>query len=212
MKNIFPEVFGSTLTLDVPKEFQPPPHRYLDYCGPWIENYFFNYWHYREQELLQNRLIKRVYMPIFWTDYYVKHGLNKKHDAIQKFIDQKLNLEQKYFTVVQNDDGILEQLPDNILIFSSGGRGHIPIPLIKGNPHAVHANRDILCSFMGRLDGASNRSGIRSKMFSLLRGRRGFLFGNGSMGNFIDVTSRSVFTLVLAAGDRPPFVYMNHLP
>ena len=41
-----------------------------------------------------------------------------------------------YLVVSQDDQGlgVLSQLRPNILVLSAGGYGHIPIPLIKGNP------------------------------------------------------------------------------
>jgi hypothetical protein len=155
--------------------------------------------------LSEKNEINRIYIPVFWTDYYVKYGLHKKHPGIQEFIGKNISPDKKYFTIVQNDDGILEEAPKNVLIFSAGGVGDIPIPLIKGDIKPVERKRDIKCSFMGALEGAHNRTGVKSKMYDALKGKDGFYFGRGTMPEFIDITSRSVFTLCPRGYGRSSF-------
>ena len=191
--------------LAVPSELQPPPHTYAGYNGPWIENWFYLYWHRNQKKLAEENKIDRIYIPVFWTDYYVKYGLQKKHPKIQNFIDKNISLDKKYFTIVQNDDGILEKMPQNVLIFSSGGVGDIPIPLIKGDPKPIERKRDIKCSFMGVLDGTHNKTGVKSKMYDILKDKEGFYFGRGMISEFIDITSRSIFTLCPRGYGRSSF-------
>lgn len=193
------------LALRVPRELQPESHSYATYNGPWIENYFYSYWQRNEKRLSEENKIDRIYIPIFWTDYYVKYGNFNSDNKIQNYINKNINPNKKYFTIVQNDDGILEKLPKNVLIFSAGGVGDIPIPLVKGEPKPADMKRDILCSFMGPFDGAHDKTGVRSKMRDILKKEEGFYFGQGPMAKFIDITNRSVFTLCPRGYGRTSF-------
>ena len=190
--------------LKVPDSFQPPSHTYAGYRGPWIENYFFEYWCRHEKEIINDAKVQHIYIPIFWTDYYVKHGLHKPHHEIQEYLDSKLEQDKKYFTIVQNADGILEKLPENVLLFSCGGKGGVPIPLLKQPLTQGNKKRDILCSFMGAIEGAPNRTGLRQKMYEALKKdkRVHFVVQEGKPGRdgnqtkpFRDLLQRSAFTL-----------------
>lgn len=58
-----------------------------------------------------------------------------------------------------HDDGIAQKLPKNTIVFAVGGEGDIPLPLIYEDvcselqkfPKIPFENKDILCSFVGRL-------------------------------------------------------------
>lgn len=59
-----------------------------------------------------------------------------------------------YFTVTQDNHGItaLSRRFRNILVFSAGGEGHVPLPLIKGNNvyvdyNAVYPKRESVAFF-----------------------------------------------------------------
>jgi len=187
------------ITLNVPEKFRGESYNYIEYNGPWIEEYFYKYW-----QKMQKRDIKRIYIPIFWTNYYHKHGLDKKHDKVQEFIDKNIESDKKYFTIVQDGDGIREKIPPNVLVFGAGGRGDIPIPLIK-EIKPKNKKKDILCSFMGLLEWSSNRTRVRSKMFNALKDKKGFYFNYGDIKDFVDITSRSVFTLCPRGYGRTSF-------
>jgi len=191
--------------LKVPNDFQPPPCSYYGYSGPWIENYFFVYWCKHEKEILADSKINRIYIPIFWTDYYSKH--EPPSFKIQHYLDTCLSKDKKYFTVVQYASGIQENIRDNVLVFSAGGIGDIPIPLFKGLPKTKkkREERNILCSFMGHLSGSYDVSGVRSKMANVLKEKEGFYFGLGTLEKFIDITSRSVFCLCPRGFGRTSF-------
>jgi hypothetical protein len=102
--------------------------------------------------------INRIYLPIFWTNYYIlKNYGNGDLSELQSIIDN-LDKTKKYFTVVQYDDNILNNLNDlDILIFAQGGYGQhknktYPIPLnCQINNHNYDTQeKDIFCSFVGR--------------------------------------------------------------
>jgi hypothetical protein len=175
--------------LPVPSRFRPLSHRYAGYAGPWIEDAFYAFWRARRPAA------ERVYVPVFWTDYYLRHGRLAAHRELQDFLDGSLSPERRYFTIVQNDDGVLERLPPNVLVYGAGA-GDVPIPLLgRTPPRRVERPRDVFCSFMGATSGPSDRFGVRSALESALAGKDGFLFGRGTYEEFVDMTSRSTFAL-----------------
>lgn len=96
----------------------------------------------------------RIYLPVFWTSFYVKNKYGKNKIAIadlQRFLNQ-IDKTKKYFTIVQYDDGILNNIANmDLKIFSmAGGRIDYPLPLIC-EPHKFKfdVEKDIFCSFVG---------------------------------------------------------------
>jgi len=98
----------------------------------------------------------RTYLPIFWTSYYVNHNYGndrRKIEELQSFIDS-LDKSKKYFTLVQYDDGILNDLSkiDCKVFGMGGGHWNYPLPLIcQPHPYSFTTHRDIFCNFMGSL-------------------------------------------------------------
>ncbi|MCX5713944.1 MAG: exostosin family protein [Candidatus Omnitrophica bacterium] len=195
---------SSFFRLNSPLELRPLWISWNGYTGPWIENYFFDFWCKNERAIVKSNKIKRIFIPIWWTDCYHRYGKSSSK-KIKAFIDEHVKADEKYFTIVQNDDGILDGVPGNVLIFAGGGVGDIPIPLLRGKLHPRRVERNILCSFMGELSGPHDRTGVRSEMFKRLRDKPGFYFGKGSMDDFIAVTSRSVFALCPRGYGRTSF-------
>lgn len=102
-----------------------PPHEYAGYGGPWVENHFI------ETFLEKPFLYFNGFIPLFiqWVDLM----LNNKLPYVAEILRQILRPNVLYIAVSQSDTGlsyITERHP-NILVISSGGYGHIPIPLIK---------------------------------------------------------------------------------
>jgi hypothetical protein len=183
---------GKGTTLAVPGTLRPIYHSRYGYHGPWIENYFYGFWCRGKNKLSAPGGIRHVYIPIFWTDYYIKHDRWHPNKELQAFVDDNLRAEEKYFTIVQNADGIIEKLPGNVLVFGAGGVGDIPIPLLKGDLRGRRQReRDIRVSFMGNIAAHD----VRRRMHDTLKGREGYHFGQGTIKEFIEVTERSVFTL-----------------
>jgi hypothetical protein len=101
----------------------------------------------------------RTYLPIHWTAYYVNHAYGSDVSAkkyLQSYIDT-LDKSKKYFTIIQYDDGILNDvLGLDILVYSMGCKkpGYYPLPLISqpinNKPQKISLNeKDILFSFFG---------------------------------------------------------------
>lgn len=182
------------MTEKVPTVFQPtttvvyPPHNTMMF-----EEYFW-----RNAKVFTGSFI---YLPIMWTSFYIsrRYGTADMSD-LQKYLN-KLDRNKKYFTIIQYDDGILQELGElNILIFGAGGGGKksvenigYPIPLnCIPNPN-INKNRErgILCSFVGTV---KEEYTIRKKLMEIKE--PGFVMKEAvGYDIFTDVMERSVFSL-----------------
>jgi hypothetical protein len=116
-----------------------------------FERYFLN-------RFTEHENVNRVYLDIQWTAYYVNlgYGKDKKSmDILQDYINS-LDKSLKYFTIIQYDDGILNDVSGlDLLVFSMGCKkpGYYPIPLISyplNNQLAEINEKDIQMSFIGQ--------------------------------------------------------------
>jgi hypothetical protein len=163
-----------------------------------FEEFFYDYY------INNNIITEREYIPILWTNLYISRNYgNSNMEDVQSYLNS-LDRNKKYFTVLQYDDGILQNVDDlDILVFCSGGGGQkvvpeknigYPIPLIcQPRPNIdKNKNRDIFCSFIG-----SNTHPLRNSMTEKLRNVTGFeiILSKLSYENFIDKMERSVFSL-----------------
>lgn len=183
---------------EVPKIFQIstnheyPPHNKIIF-EEWFRNWYIN----------NNIVTELIYLPIFWTNFYIsrKYGRADMSD-LQNYLD-KLDRNKKYFTIIQYDDGILQNIDDlNITIFGAGGGGKrivpdknlgSPIPLLCQSDFNINKNRkrDILCSFIGRF---TKEYTIRNKIRQLYSEM--FLIKDSiDYNTFIDIMERSIFSL-----------------
>jgi len=174
----------------------PPYHK-----GLYLEDYFIEFYKH-EIHKYKTGVVNRKFIPVSWTSYY-NNGCNRT--KLQNYLE-KLNPEDKFFTVCQHDDAPSEKLPPDTLVFSAGGNSNIgniiPIPLICssiiGNEKIQAKEKDIFCSFVG-----SNTHRIRKKLQIYSNDPKYFFkmdqwkntIEQSIMQLFIDVTSRSKFTL-----------------
>lgn len=115
------------------------PHEHGGYGGPWIENLWID------------RYIGKPlgtfgpFVPLFiqWVDI----AKSVSYDDVARVLEKTLRKDLLYVTVSQadfglvfNDVDIMKRFP-NILVLSSGGYGHVPIPLLKGE-----VRRDRTCA------------------------------------------------------------------
>jgi len=169
-----------------PQPFAYPPHQ----KGLLIEEYFHK--HYKDECSCE-------YLPIYWTNIYM--GMHKKQfNKPQAFLQNLLNSidkKKKYFTVVQSDLGIIENIPDNVLVFGAGGAGHIPIPLLCDTHKKKTKERDIFASFVGVITSKANdAAGIRTKMHQLLSSSDFYYKeSNKDIKMFEDMMNKSIFAL-----------------
>lgn len=99
-----------------------------------------------------------IYLPIYWTCSYAAQARALHRPgyepvpAVQQFVDEHLDSNERYFTVVLCDDGIYEQLPENVIVFGAGGVGDIPVPLTcKTHPRQEYKPQ-WLASFRGVIE------------------------------------------------------------
>lgn len=174
-------------------------HVYPPFNNQIFEDYFYDYFKNN------NIQTKRIYIPILWTNFYISRNYgNSDMSDIQNFLNN-LDRNEKYFTILQYDDGILQDLKDlDIKVFCAGGGGQkkvpdknigYPIPLItRPNPKInLNKNRNILCSFMGAISG---RHIVRERMRNVLSNNSSFVLNEKiSYESFTDIMERSLFSL-----------------
>ncbi len=183
---------------NVPQVFQiRTNHEYPPHNTMIFEEYFLNY------VTASTFHIERRYLPILWTNFYIGRNYgNSDMSDLQAYLNS-LDRSKAYFTVVQYDDGVLQNIDDlDILVFGSGGGGAkkvpqknlgYPIPLICSPSPNIHkgGERDILCSFVGAFD----RGRVRNKV-KKLQDRPGFVIKSRVKYNeFEDIMERSTFSL-----------------
>ena len=175
----------------------PTNHEYPP-CNKVIFEEYFYHW------IMKNRLVtKKTYLPIFWTNYYIsKDYATKDITAINEFLDT-IDPNNKYFTIIQWDDGIVNPFYyNNIYVYGQGGGGekkgfpgHYAIPLnCQSEPKNKQEKKDIFASFIGVIFGRNNL--IRETLFNILSNKKGYLLhGPISYQAFSHVMSKSIFAL-----------------
>jgi hypothetical protein len=203
---------------DVPKIFQPNyKSDYPSYSsGRNMEEICYEYFSLFKHNIVSDY----IYIPIFWTSYYIKKNYANDIDELYNWLDT-LDKSKKYFTIVQYDYGIFVRNYDlNILVFSAGGgglnikndtmtrevpfyglkryiffgnKGDFDIPLICLPLFpSINTNKDIYCSFMGRFDTHS----CRIEMKKCLENNPKFeFFESVNFDEYNKIINRSVFTL-----------------
>lgn len=167
--------------VEVPDYFQPKhPFAY-----PGDNEIDFERWYY----LHHKESTGRIYLPVMWTSFYCKQRNNIL--GLQKFLDD-LDRSLKYYTIVQYDDGILNDLAGlDIKVFSMSGKGDYYLPLIcQEHKYPAAIKKDIFCSFMGR-----NTHSIRSEILKIKQ--PGWMITDKvlKLPEFCSLLSRSIFTL-----------------
>lgn len=108
----------SVPTLFQPREQKNPYPSYAIALNQ--EEYFYDYFCHQKP-----RHLSRVYLPIFWTRFYIQRQYGQADMSdLQGFLD-KLDRSQKYFTIVQYDSGILQDTHGLDLITAGSGGGGI---------------------------------------------------------------------------------------
>lgn len=161
----------------------PPYHN-----GYYLEEYFSNW--YSKNKVNTNK----IYIDIFWTNLYCNTASKKAAPVdIQSYINS-LDQTKQYFTVCQHDDGPLENLPDNTLIFSAGGnRTHgniIPIPLICApiTNEFINEKKTIFCSFVG-----SRTHTIRQQLIERWSDDEDFIFASQGWQESVPKKNLTIF-------------------
>lgn len=173
--------------ISVPDEFMP----HVKYNYPPDNDLIFEEWY--SQNAKESEQGERYYLPVHWTSYYVNNRYGKHENSIkklQRFINS-LNKENKYYTIIQYDDGILNDLSGiDVKVFSMSGHGE-PLPLVS-QPHKFEFNSEkkYLANFIGK-----NTHPIRSGIFKINDERFYISEKNHSLQDYCKILSESVFTL-----------------
>lgn len=102
-------------------------HRFGGYRGPWIEKYFMK--RFKTKPLSYFNGLIPLFVQWVENDLHTRITHNHLFDVLRRVLRKNV----AYVLVSQSNNGVY-QLADefpNILMFSAGGYGHIPIPLIK---------------------------------------------------------------------------------
>jgi hypothetical protein len=137
---------------------------------------------------------KRKYLPILWTNFYISRDYaSKDMSDLQDFL-KTLDKNEKYFTIIQWDDGIINDISGlDIKVLSSGGVGNYPIPLINMPHKRVERKRDIFASFLGCIFG---RHKIREQMYEQLHNIPEYVIEEKTeFSVFKSIMERSIFAL-----------------
>ena len=147
--------------------------------GPWIENLFIEYFIGKPFSSFNG------IVPLFvqWSDYHLhyrgsvtsKNGREKSESELYLPFTSKIRKHVLYVVISQANYGLgfLARKYPNVLIFSAGGEGEVPIPLIKGElPYAeidpaTFPKYDV--SFLGSIDHG-HRKKVLDNFIRLLDG------------------------------------------
>jgi hypothetical protein len=156
----------------------PAPFEYPPFNKQIFEEFYYDYYTSNQIET------EREYLSIFWTAYYLRKDYGKGDlSDLQAYLDQ-LDRNKKYFTLIQYDDGILNDISGlDLYVFSLAQDKKydfilpttcLPRPNINKN-----RTRDIFCSFFGRYKGEIEHP-LREELINTLAGK------DYNLGNYID--------------------------
>ena len=94
----------------VPNEFKVlTNHEYPPYNRTIFEEFFMYYY---DMKIIDSIY---TYLPIMWTNLYISRNYsNGDMSDLQRYLNS-LDRNKKYFTIIQYDDGILENIEDLII-------------------------------------------------------------------------------------------------
>jgi hypothetical protein len=126
--------------------------------GRYMEEFFYDYFQEHSNRFLNTGYI---YIPAFWTNFQIDDKFNEFKHILQKELNEAIKefpKDTKFFTIVQYDDAVKLELPENTLIFGACS-GHIPLPLIYEDtrntletiPKIPFQEKQLQASFVGSL-------------------------------------------------------------
>jgi hypothetical protein len=169
--------------IHTPERFRP--HIRVDY--PPNNHFIFEEWFYQHWKPTLTQEGRRIYLPVFWTSYFVNHNYGQdtaRKNDLQEYVDS-LPRDLKYFTIVQYDDGCLIDFRGlDILIFNMSTEG-FPIPLTcMDHPYTFDVPRETFSSYVG-----SNTHPLRNHLKQTVRG------GRLDIKDYCELHARSIFSL-----------------
>ena len=181
--------------VQVPKHLTPMQFsRYPSDNAITFERWYLNLWSNTDQ-------CERLYLPIQWTALYCNNGYGNGpiKNTIQRFLNE-LPKDKKYYTVVQYDDGIINNIDhlDIKVCAMSGPRIDFSLPLLC-TPHKVNfifpakeANKKYKASFIGNLTHS-----VRATMIEQLKDKEGYYISTKThnMHEYCNVLALSKYVL-----------------
>lgn len=158
-----------------------------------FERWYLNQWQSSDAR-------ERVYLPIQWTALYCNNGYGNQPilATIQKFLNE-LPTDKKYYTIVQYDDGILNDISHlDIEVMAMSIKSDFSLPLLC-TPHKVNFifpgrghKRKYIASFVGNLTHS-----IRALIIDELQGKEGYYVStkHHNMLEYCQVISQSKYVL-----------------
>jgi hypothetical protein len=152
----------------------------------------FELWFHKYYE---GDVTEREFLPIYWTSYYVNNNYGQDKEALralQSYIDS-LDKSKKYFTIIQYDDGILNDVSGiDLYQFNMSKSYDYPLPLIgQPHPYKFNSEKKYLANFIGSMTHP-----IREHAKTLI-GKEGYYisFDRHEPYEYCKIISESVFTL-----------------
>jgi len=189
------------------------------FCGPWLENHWVKHFEHLLELSGKETCLTETFGPFIpllvpWSDIRRQGGYQE--DYPEKFILDLMSVlrsDLPYITVADSDAGVNLSEVDNILVFSGGGVGHVPVPLFKQTedfvPHKID-KRKWLLNYVGTL-----REGLRQDMHDYLtrevKASYKYYHGNFWQGHWRDIMLDSYTSLVPRGCGRSAFHLMETL-
>ena len=163
----------------------------------------------------------RVYIPVFWTNLQTDSEFSSKKEQLQETLTEwfaSFPPEQKYFAVVQHDDGIPFTIPKDTLVFGAC-TGDIPLPLIYEDTDCTlerieqvpFNEKGYLASFMGTATHSVRTRMIESKgpWFICTNDQWTNDVSKSKADKYIDIVKESKFTLSPRGYGRSSFRFFE---
>lgn len=182
--------------IEVPRHFNELCFHPFPY--PKDNHEVFEEWYFHHYEEIPG-MTERLYLPIFWTGYYIRANYGKdqlKLQHLQRYLNT-LDTSKKYYTIVQYDDGIkpfndLSHL--DIKVFSMSGEPmDCALPLIcTKHRYAYKGERDLFANFIGKITHP-----IRQHVIDTVKGNLKYTINTATLEleEYCKILSRSIFTL-----------------
>ena len=191
--------------------------------GLYLEEYFL------KNTFDNNTQYTRKYIPALWTNFQIEGWFQQKKQEMQNSLNDWVKENPSpngYFTIVQYDDGVLLELPENTIVYGScSGDKILPLVYQDVNNTLISVSRKsfkeklILCSFVGSNTSNCVLPNVRQEMAMALKKNPNFViyFTNGwtpdvghqKQRNFINTTINSKFTLAPRGYGRSSFRFFE---
>lgn len=196
--------------VEVPRHFNELCYHPFPY--PKDNTEVFEEWYFHHYEEIPG-ITDRLYLPVFWTGYYIRANYGKdqsKLDHLQRFLNN-IDITKKYYTIVQYDDGIkpfnnLSHL--DIKVFSMSGEPmDCALPLIcSKHRFAYNGERDLFANFIGKITHP-----IRQQVIDAVKGNSKYKINTSTveLEEYCKILSRSIYTLCPRGYGRTSFRIME---